>query len=116
MTALVTGATGFVGNAVARALVETGEKTRVLVRPETDRRLLLNLDVEIKTGDLRDYDSVVAATQGVQTVYHVAAMYKLWLEENVICMIVTFLEPSMYWKLPQRQKSRKWFTRVLLPH
>lgn len=82
MTALVTGATGFVGNAVARAVVETGEKTRVLARPETDRRLLLNLDVEVKTGDLRDYDSVVAATQGVQTVYHVAAMYKLWVRRK----------------------------------
>ena len=82
MTALVTGATGFVGNAVARALVETGEKTRVLVRPETDRRLLLNLDVEVRTGDLRDYDRVVAATKGVETVYHVAAMYKLWVRRK----------------------------------
>ncbi|HWP35748.1 MAG TPA: hopanoid-associated sugar epimerase [Thermodesulfobacteriota bacterium] len=75
---LVTGATGFVGNAVARRLVARGDRVRVLVRPGADRRLLAGLDVEPVAGDLRDPASLDRAMAGVETCYHVAASYRLW--------------------------------------
>ena len=81
MTALVTGATGFVGSAVARSLLSSGRSVRVLARPGSDRRNLDGLDVEIAEGDLRDPDSIQRAVQGAEEVYHVAADYRLWVPE-----------------------------------
>jgi dihydroflavonol-4-reductase len=79
MTALVTGASGFVGSAVARALLRRGESVRALVRPSSDRRNLEDLRVEIEVGDLRDRASVERAVKGCDTVFHVAADYRLWV-------------------------------------
>jgi dihydroflavonol-4-reductase len=79
MTALVTGATGFVGAAVARALVVAGRPVRVLARPASDRRNLAGLDVEIAEGDLRDPASLARAVKGCDALYHVAADYRLWV-------------------------------------
>ena len=81
MTALVTGATGFLGNHVARQLAERGERVRVLVRPNSDTGRLEGLPVEQVPGDLRDVPSLVRATEGVETVYHVAADYRLWARD-----------------------------------
>ena len=78
MTTLVTGASGFVGAAVARKLVERGESVRVLVRPTSDRRNLEGLAVEPVEGDLRDRASLVKALKGATALYHVAADYRLW--------------------------------------
>ena len=78
MIALVTGATGFLGNHVARLLAERGERVRVLVRPSSELRRLEGLPVERVTGDLREPASLARATEGVETVYHVAADYRLW--------------------------------------
>ncbi|HUT49231.1 MAG TPA: hopanoid-associated sugar epimerase [Alphaproteobacteria bacterium] len=78
MTTLVTGATGFVGAAVARKLLARGEAVRVLVRPTSDRRNLEGLAVETVEGDLRDRASLERAMKGVDTLYHVAADYRLW--------------------------------------
>ncbi len=63
MTALVTGATGFVGAAVVRALATTGTEVRVLVRRGSDLRNLAGLKVEQAHGDLRDRDSLRATIQ-----------------------------------------------------
>ena len=52
MTVLVTGATGFVGSAVVRALLARGARVRVLTRPGSDRRNLEGLDIEAMEGDL----------------------------------------------------------------
>lgn len=81
MTALVTGATGFVGSAVARALLTRSESVRVLCRPQGNRSNLIALDVEIVEGDLRDPSSLARAVQGIDTLYHVAADYRLWAAE-----------------------------------
>lgn len=78
MTALVTGATGFIGANVVRALLEAGIPTRVLVRPQSDTRSLAGLPVEITCGDLRDVDSLRTALAGCLSLYHVAAHYSLW--------------------------------------
>jgi dihydroflavonol-4-reductase len=81
MTALVTGATGFIGSAVARALLARGETVRVLARAGGDRRNLEGLDIEIIEGDLRDEDARVRAVAGIKSLYHVAADYRLWVPD-----------------------------------
>jgi dihydroflavonol-4-reductase len=73
--ALVTGATGFVGNAVARALLKAGRQVRVLARRNSNPKLLSGLGVEIFYGDLRKAESLAPAVHGCREVYHVAAQY-----------------------------------------
>ena len=77
MTTLVTGATGFLGSAVARALLDRGEAVRVLVRPGNDRRNIAGLDVELTEGDLNDPQSLREAVKGCRALYHAAADYRL---------------------------------------
>jgi dihydroflavonol-4-reductase len=78
VNALVTGASGFLGSHVARLLAERGESVRVLVRPASDLRAVRELAVERVAGDLRDASSLDRALAGVDTVFHVAADYRLW--------------------------------------
>ena len=81
MTVLVTGANGFLGSAVVRALLADGEAVRALVRSGSDRRNLKGLDVEIAEGDLTQRDSLRRAAAGCRFVYHVAADYRLWVAD-----------------------------------
>jgi dihydroflavonol-4-reductase len=81
MTTLVTGATGFVGSAVARVLAARGHTLRLLVRPASDRRNLAELDAEVVIGDLTDPDSLVRAAAGCRYVLHVAADYRFWVPD-----------------------------------
>jgi dihydroflavonol-4-reductase len=75
--ALVTGATGFVGAAVARALLAGGWEVRALVRSGSDRSNLSALSVEPATGDLTDRASLDRAVADCAAVFHVAADYRL---------------------------------------
>jgi len=77
MKALVTGATGFVGAAVARALLGAQWRGRGLARRSSDRRKLKSLDGEVSEGDLADLDSLQRAAQGCEGLFHVAADYRL---------------------------------------
>ncbi len=81
MTTLVTGATGFVGSAVARVLAERGHDLRLLVRQTSDRRNLAGLDAEVVVGDLTDHASLRAAASGCRYVVHVAADYRIWVPD-----------------------------------
>jgi len=81
MTTLVTGATGFVGAAVARALLDAGHELRVLVRSTSDRKNLQGLDLDAAVGDLRDADSLRGAAAGCSALFHVAADYRLWTRD-----------------------------------
>jgi len=78
MKTLLTGASGFVGAALARQLLEAGHELRALVRPSSERANLEGLELEIVSGDLRDADSLCRALQGCQGLFHVAADYRLW--------------------------------------
>jgi|SRR5271166_2234630 len=78
---LVTGATGLVGSAVARALLARGHRVRVLARPNGNRRNLAGLSVEIAEGTLEDPRSLAHAVAGCRYVYHVAADYRIWVPD-----------------------------------
>src|SRR6516164_654574 len=78
---LVTGATGFVGSAVTRALLATGHEVRVLARQNGDRRNLDDLSVEVAEGSLEDAASLARAVAGCRYLFHVAADYRLWVTD-----------------------------------
>ena len=78
---LVTGATGFVGSAVARALLARGHRVRVLARPNSNRRNLAGLSVEIAEGAMEDPGSLARAVAGCRYVFHVAADYRIWVPD-----------------------------------
>lgn len=78
MTSFVTGATGFVGSAVVKQLLAAGESVRALARPNSDRRNLEGLPIEVFEGDLREKRRLEKALHGCQALFHVAADYRLW--------------------------------------
>lgn len=76
---LVTGGTGFIGSAVLRKLRSASHRVRALVRSESDRRNLTGVEgLEVVIGDLRDRASLRAALEGCDSLFHVAADYRLW--------------------------------------
>ncbi len=81
MTTLITGATGFVGSAVARTMIARGHAVRLLVRPGSDRGNLAGLAAELVEGDLTDADSLERACAGCRYLMHVAADYRLWVPD-----------------------------------
>jgi len=81
MTTLLTGATGFVGSAVARTLLARGHRLRLLVRPGSDRSNIAGLQAELAEGDLTDPASLARAADGCETLFHVAADYRLWVPD-----------------------------------
>jgi dihydroflavonol-4-reductase len=80
-TVLVTGASGFVGAAVARAALGRGLRVKVLMRPAASRANIEGLDIEVVPGDMRDTDSMTTAMQGARYLIHVAADYRLWARD-----------------------------------
>lgn len=81
MKAFLTGATGFVGSHVARALAEQGADLRLLVRSTSRTDNIAGLRAEIAPGDLRDAKSLKNAMSGCDFVFHVAADYRLWVPD-----------------------------------
>ena len=78
MTVLVTGATGFIGGNLARALVTRGDDVRALVRPGANDLAIRDTGVAQVAGDLLDADSLRRAVSGCDAVYHCAATYAFW--------------------------------------
>lgn len=81
MKTFVTGATGFLGSAIVRKLIERGEDVVVLARQGSDLRNVEGLKVEVRHGDLRDIASLHTAMKGCKRVYHAAAEYSLWVRD-----------------------------------
>ena len=77
--ALVTGAAGFIGSHVVRLLLQEGVEVRGLLYPGESRKNLEGLDVERIEGDICDADSIRSAFDGVDTVFHLAAIYAIWM-------------------------------------
>jgi dihydroflavonol-4-reductase len=75
---VVSGAAGFIGSAVVRALLARGARVVALVEPGGDERNLLDLEVERITLDVRDADAVYAACTDARFIFHLAAMYRFW--------------------------------------
>jgi len=81
LKAFLTGATGFLGSHVARVLSEQGASLRLLVRPTSNLKNLEGLHAENVVGDLRDPASLEKSMVGCDTVFHVAADYRLWVRD-----------------------------------
>jgi dihydroflavonol-4-reductase len=81
LKAFVTGATGFLGSHVARVLAAQGADLRVLVRSTSNPRNLQGLNADTATGDLCNAASLEKAISGCETVFHVAADYRLWVRD-----------------------------------
>jgi len=78
---LVTGVSGFVGAAVARALAASGRRVRGLARASSARTNLADFPGELVEGDLRDAEAVRRAVEGVRHLFHVAADYRIWARD-----------------------------------
>ena len=81
MLAFVTGATGFVGSHVARALAQQGAELRLLVRSNSNLKNVEDIKADLVTGDLRDPASLEKGIAGCDVVFHVAADYRLWVRD-----------------------------------
>lgn len=81
MKAFVTGATGFVGSHVARALAEQGVDLRLLVRSSSRTENIADVRAELAIGDLCQPESLRKAMSGCEFVFHVAADYRIWVRE-----------------------------------
>jgi dihydroflavonol-4-reductase len=82
MKILVTGGSGYIGSAVVRELLEDRKnKVKVLLRKTDDTRNLEGLDVELAYGDITDFHSVMQALEGCERVFHLAAIYAIWLPD-----------------------------------
>ncbi len=79
---LVTGVSGFVGAAVARAFARHGYRVRGLVRASSPRGNVLDFPGDIVTGDMRDATSIADALTGMDGLAHVAADYRLWAPDQ----------------------------------
>lgn len=82
--ALVTGAPGFLGAHVVAALVARGVTVRGWARPGEPRDNLRGMPVEVIEGDVRDPEAARAAVEGIDTVFHAAAVYESWAPDPTL--------------------------------
>ncbi len=81
MKTLVTGAAGFIGSSVVRKLLARGKEVRCYLEPGAKTTNLDGLDVERVGGDVNDRDAIAEALKGCDTLYHLAAIYAIWLPD-----------------------------------
>ena len=81
---LVTGASGFIGSAVVRRLLARGQTVRCCVEPGARLDNLAGLDVDIVTADVNDRAAIAGALEGCDTLFHLAAIYAIWLPDNAL--------------------------------
>jgi len=81
MQIFLTGATGFVGHHVARALADQGAGLRMLVRRSSNLANLEGISGDTHVGDLADPDTIKHGLAGCDAVVHVAADYRLWIRD-----------------------------------
>ena len=79
MKTLVTGGAGFIGSNLVRQLVAKDVDVKVLHLPNENLQNLEGLDVELIAGNVLESGSLLKAIKGCNQVYHLAAIYALWL-------------------------------------
>ncbi len=79
--ALVTGAAGFIGSHVVVQLLEKNVEVRAFVKPKENTANIKGLDIEIMEGDILNKRKVAEAIKGVDTIFHLAAIYAIWMED-----------------------------------
>jgi nucleoside-diphosphate-sugar epimerase len=77
-TFLITGVNGFIGSQIAERLLREGNKVRGLVRKTSDLKFIKDFDIELFSGDITDYESLLIASKGVDQIIHVAALASDW--------------------------------------
>src|SRR5271170_7073851 len=82
MLTLVTGANGHIGSRIVKQLLERGRKVRALVRRTSDLSGLKGLDMELVYGDVLDAAAWDAALDGVERVFHTAAVFNTRLNDE----------------------------------
>lgn len=107
MKALVTGAAGFIGSHVVRALLQRGHAVRGLLVEGEDRRNLEGLELEIVEGDVRDIDSMRQVMQGCDVVFHLAGIYAIWLKNPRIIYDVNVLGSRNIFEVALEQKVKR---------
>ena len=78
---LVTGSNGHLGCALVRALIDSGQSVRAMVRPTSDLSGLSQVDVEYFRADMRDQAAIIKAAEGCRTIYNLAAVYQSWAKD-----------------------------------
>ena len=81
---VITGASGFIGSAVARAVAARGAQVVAMVEPGADDRNLKDIDAQRAVADIRDAASVADACRGARFVFHLAAIYRFWARDPKI--------------------------------
>jgi dihydroflavonol-4-reductase len=84
MRALVTGATGKVGHAIASALLDRGDQVRALVRDPKRAASVLPAGIEPMRGDVTDPESLAVAAEGCELVFNSAGMPEQWVKDEAI--------------------------------
>ncbi len=79
--ALVTGAAGFIGSHVVSQLLDANVAVRALIRPGEDTANLEGMEIERIEADVLDAEKVRQAVSGVDTVFHLAAIYAIWMPD-----------------------------------
>lgn len=108
---LVTGAAGFIGSHVVRLLLEQGRDVKAFVFRGEDTRSLDGLEVERVEGDVRDRDSIERALTGCDRLYHLAAIYALWLPDRRVMFDVNVTgTQNMLWAATKAGLERVIYT------
>lgn len=82
MKIFVTGATGYVGNALALKLANDGHNVNILVRDSSSKNIPVHQGIHVFEGDITNRGTLVRAMQQCQQVYHTAALVKLWAKDK----------------------------------
>jgi dihydroflavonol-4-reductase len=80
-TVAITGAAGFIGSAIVRALLDRGAEVRALVEPGWSEANLAGLDLDVRPVDIRDREGLGAAVKDARYVFHTAALFQFWARD-----------------------------------
>jgi len=108
---LVTGAAGFIGSNVVRELLAQNVEVRALIKPGENVQNLDGLDLEKISGDLLDRESLKRALKGCDTLFHLAAIYAIWLPDRKLMYDVNLKGSSnMLWTAFKADVEKVVFT------